>query len=431
MNSVVRGKRAFEWLLAPTKIPGFYSNNFEATPFHLSHGDSYFSSLFSFGEIKTLVEDGRLKHGRDLDVTSYTPQGGRLTLNGEYDTATNKETWNQFQTKGCSLRLLRPQQHSDSLWSLCSLLESYFQCMVGSNAYLTPSGTQGFAPHFDDIDAFVVQIHGSKRWRVYKPAMGGFDELPRTSSVDFTADDMKDKALALDVTLNPGDVLYMPRGAIHEARAVEDAPSLHITLSVHQKWTWADFLSSTIQDAISSAAANDISLRKTLPLRFADYVGQSKTDADDTRRDNFDKLIRAALKRVGKAYPIDAAADTMASRFMRERLPPPPSVVDHPKTGVKITAKSSVSAAGDSIARIIMGPDELPRIIHCMDNERATGTKNQLSELPCTPEEAGAIDFILSAYPHPVVVKEIPLDSEDDRVELVEGLVEMKIIKVL
>ena len=42
-------------------------------------------------------------------------------------------------------------------------LESYFRTVIGCNAYLTPPGAQGFAPHSDDIDAFVLQMEGSKR----------------------------------------------------------------------------------------------------------------------------------------------------------------------------------------------------------------------------------------------------------------------------
>ncbi len=30
--------------------------------------------------------------------------------------------------------------------------------MAGANAYLTPPGSQGFAPHWDDIDALVLQV---------------------------------------------------------------------------------------------------------------------------------------------------------------------------------------------------------------------------------------------------------------------------------
>lgn len=70
---------------------------------------------------------------------------------------------------GCSVRLLNPQTYSHGLWYINSVLQEYFHSCVGSNIYLTPPGTQGFAPHYDDIEAFVLQLEGRKRWRLYKP----------------------------------------------------------------------------------------------------------------------------------------------------------------------------------------------------------------------------------------------------------------------
>ncbi len=54
----------------------------------------------------------------------------------------------RFDKEGCSVRLLHPQRFCDPLWRLTARLESYLQCPVGCNAYLTPPGTQGFAPHW-------------------------------------------------------------------------------------------------------------------------------------------------------------------------------------------------------------------------------------------------------------------------------------------
>lgn len=37
---------------------------------------------------------------------------------------------------------------------------------MGSNAYITPAGTQGLAPHHDDVELWVCQTQGEWRGRV-------------------------------------------------------------------------------------------------------------------------------------------------------------------------------------------------------------------------------------------------------------------------
>ena len=43
----------------------------------------------------------------------------------------------------------------------------------------------------------------------------------------------------MEVELQPGDVLYLPRGTIHQAEA-QQSDSAHITISTYQRWSWAD-----------------------------------------------------------------------------------------------------------------------------------------------------------------------------------------------
>lgn len=78
---------------------------------------------------------------------------------------------------------------------------------------MTPKGTQGFAPHYDDIEAFVLQIEGRKRWRVYQP-LNDDSTLPRYSSENFKQSELPTPMI--DVVLEQGDLLYFPRGFIHQ-----------------------------------------------------------------------------------------------------------------------------------------------------------------------------------------------------------------------
>ena len=70
------------------------------------------------------------------------------------------------------MRLLHPQRFSDQLWPLMSVLEPFWTSAVGCNTYLTPPSSQGFAPHWDDIDAFILQVFISyifHTWFLYFP----------------------------------------------------------------------------------------------------------------------------------------------------------------------------------------------------------------------------------------------------------------------
>lgn len=58
-------------------------------------------------------------------------------------------------------------------------------------------GTQGLAPHYDDVDLWVCQTEGSKRWQIYKSPEGY--QLPAVSSKDFEQSEIGEPVL--EVTL--------------------------------------------------------------------------------------------------------------------------------------------------------------------------------------------------------------------------------------
>ncbi len=42
---------------------------------------------------------------------------------------------------------------------------------VTADAFITPPNSQCWEPHYDVVDLFVVQIHGSKRWQLWEPTV--------------------------------------------------------------------------------------------------------------------------------------------------------------------------------------------------------------------------------------------------------------------
>ncbi|MER6693894.1 JmjC domain-containing protein, partial [Streptomyces minutiscleroticus] len=60
--------------------------------------------------------------------------------------------------------------HVDSsLRRFTQVISDKFGARTDCVAFLTPAGKQGFSPHHDPVDLFIVQTEGTKRWRLWNP----------------------------------------------------------------------------------------------------------------------------------------------------------------------------------------------------------------------------------------------------------------------
>ncbi|MFJ9727931.1 cupin domain-containing protein [Streptomyces sp. NPDC101209] len=103
--------------------------------------------------------------------------------------------------------------------------------------FATPARTDGFSPHHDSIDVFVVQVDGTKTWRVWDTP-----EHRRGDEGSYTPEELGEPAL--EVTLEPGDVLYVPHGTPHAAGAKSEL-SLHLSVGVEPR-RWRHLLQDTV-----------------------------------------------------------------------------------------------------------------------------------------------------------------------------------------
>jgi bifunctional lysine-specific demethylase and histidyl-hydroxylase NO66 len=109
----------------------------------------------------------------------------------------------------------------------------------------------------------VLQVEGSKRWIIHEPVHP--DPLRNQPWTDRRAavEQAARGEAALDTVLEPGDVLYLPRGWLHAAEA-QGAVSIHLTLGIHI-WTRYAVAEQLLQAALRSLQA-DPQMRGTLPL---------------------------------------------------------------------------------------------------------------------------------------------------------------------
>lgn len=155
-----------DWMLRPYSTKEFVKHHLDQRPLHISRQQhqTYFDGLLTKSDIHRLLKTQKLQYGTNVDVTSYT-DGKRSNLNhngkegtAEPQVASATTVMGRFEQEGCSVRILHPQRWVEPVYKLLSFLEDELRSPVGCNAYLTPASSQGFAPHWDDIDAFVLQV---------------------------------------------------------------------------------------------------------------------------------------------------------------------------------------------------------------------------------------------------------------------------------
>lgn len=131
-----------------------------------------------------------------------------------------------------------------------------------ANVYVTPPQSQGFSAHYDVHDVFVLQLAGRKRWVIHEPVLQWptREETWETGGRRTLVAEAAESEPALDVVLEPGDCLYLPRGYLHAATALGGV-SAHLTIGLHV-WTRRHLASELMSRALATAS----DLGRPLPL---------------------------------------------------------------------------------------------------------------------------------------------------------------------
>mmetsp|Transcript_24929 Transcript_24929/g.48771 ORF Transcript_24929/g.48771 Transcript_24929/m.48771 type:complete len:561 (-) Transcript_24929:96-1778(-) len=460
-----RADQFFAWLIDPVKPSDFAKEYFEKKHLliqragkkgqgegdHAKPGDDqdakeradaededdrhYYSGFYGSSDIKAILENEDLKitYGQDIDITKFAG-GKRKTLNKEGQ-AEPEHVWRKFEN-GCSVRVLRPQEYSDNVCGMLSLMDEYWGRVSGANAYLTPANTQGFAPHYDDVDVYILQLEGRKRWRLY-PARGPDDVLPLYSSQDLDPKELPEPML--DTVLSPGDLLYAPRGTIHQAVALPGGPaSLHLTISSGQRWTFSDYMALLLPRAVDLAAESDAAFRASLPRNFQDYMGVIHVDKTKLAKKRVafrDLIFGLAKKLITEDYfALDGAADQMARDFIHGRVPPllPKAVRKRlaeakrnnddgrdssagQESAGQLTETMHIALVAKGCARLVMEGEAAMLYFSTTNSKVFKGEEEQ--SLPFADHCAPALEQILDAYPRFVRIGDLEqLEKEEQLV---------------
>lgn len=295
-----RDQETAAWLLQPVSIEEFSRGYYERAPLHVSRDRAgYYAKYFSLAELERVLFGTELgadeilvyKDGTPARRESYVRSVGRSTGNRpNLREIVDADRVSALFGRGCSIVFNAAGLHSASAASLVRGVEAFFRHRVNANVYLTPPSSQGFTEHYDTHDTVILQIEGTKRWRVYEASV----DLPLESQ-PFSKREHAIGDVQFEVDLRPGDLLYLPRGVIHAARSSETL-SLHVTLGVYPV-LWTD----VVREALFDAGASERMLRASAGA-FDAMDAESVELRETLERALAPERLRAARARLERTF---------------------------------------------------------------------------------------------------------------------------------
>ena len=255
------GPQDLQDTIAPVTLDSFFRRYWEREPLYgpAREGRS-FTALFAPEDFEYLVCSAALrypalrvvKQHEHVDVGQYTAD---LAWRPESFTGVVDLTrLTALLAEGATIVLQGLHYFWPPLSRYCRALEADFGCGVQVNAYYTPASSTGLPLHHDTHDVFVLQSRGRKTWRVFSPLV----ELPLESQRYEPRLDPAGRE-SRELTLEPSEFLYMPRGWLHQARA-QDEPSLHLTVGI-RAYVWLEDLHAALEEC-----SDDVAFRRSVPM---------------------------------------------------------------------------------------------------------------------------------------------------------------------
>lgn len=221
-------------ILAPLSLEEFLQEYWGKNFLHLSGAADKFSALFSWQRLNEILMTRSLdfptirlaKGGSLIPTDNFIHYQENRNAARVFDPHLKYAEINQYMNQGATLILTRTEQLDAQVMDLSFAFQRFFQDRVRVTTFAAWKTENGFDTHWDDHEAFVLQVAGRKKWALYGPGK----QYPLGD--DGRAHKNPPPTPVWEGILEQGDLLYMPRGWWHRAMPDEE-PTLHITVGVY------------------------------------------------------------------------------------------------------------------------------------------------------------------------------------------------------
>ncbi|WP_321784016.1 JmjC domain-containing protein [Burkholderia pyrrocinia] len=240
------------------EVSHFIENYFDKHP--VLFRDALRSNFLSWDEVseaiyigESMTQGPRLNKGGFLDESKYIVNCGEL---GQVRRRLEKSILYDELRNGTTLVFNRMELTSYKVRLICKWISRFIGEHTVANGYIAFGEDESFGKHWDTHSVFAVQMMGRKRWLIYEPT----HTLPLKHQRSTGKQSECPTKPYMDVIIEAGDILYLPRGWWHTAIPLKEE-TFHLAVGVHE---------STISDYIKYLANEIIgdfdTFRQTIPL---------------------------------------------------------------------------------------------------------------------------------------------------------------------
>ena len=229
---------SFDEIMAPLGAERFFAEYEGKRPLHLKGAADKFAAVMTWPKLNDLLGQATIWSDSSLlmwlDAAPIAPARYCDPAFSRDDRKQvlqpDPEKVKDFLRRGATMAVNWIDHLSGGLTAFTAALEQALVGRVQANLYVSSRRRKGLASHRDRHDVYAAHLEGTKTWYVYQ----GRSVVPTAHPMFKTsrAEDEEAKGeLLMEVKMEPGDLLYLPRGQYHDALA-DEGGAMHVAFGV-------------------------------------------------------------------------------------------------------------------------------------------------------------------------------------------------------
>ena len=229
---------SFDELMAPLGAERFFAEYEGRQPLHLKGAADKFAQVMTWARLNELLGQATIwsQHSLVLVLDKEPVPAARYCApapgrDGGQVLRPDPDKVKEFLRRGATLVANDIDHLTPGLTAFADAMERALGGKVQGNLYLSSRRRQGFGAHFDTHDVYAVHVEGTKTWHVYEGRAKDPIAHPLFKTLGREHHEQAKGAKLMDVHMEPGDLLYLPRGQYHDALA-DEGGTVHIAFGI-------------------------------------------------------------------------------------------------------------------------------------------------------------------------------------------------------